>query len=177
MQGDTWDHASFRPCQTQRWLFYRLLGGAQLDWQLYFLKTNTQTHCRPPRDSSASANKRRKDSCDWPGWWYYLKEPDRAVVCQKQSTKQKKIKKHLCSGSAGRSHFEHVIEMAVWHNPSEREVQSSCLHEGICKQHSGSHALVTMQQHCSLSFQQCIHSFVSDWVNINREPLYLLRQS
>lgn len=123
-------------------------------------KTNTQTRSRPPRDSSASANKHRMDS-HWPGWWYDCRVK-RAVVCQKHSTKQNK--KNLCSGSAGRSHCERVIEMAVWHNQSECEVQLSCLQEGRCKQHSGSHALVAMQQHCFRS--PAVHSWFCLWSRV-----------
>jgi len=32
--------------------------------------------------------------------------------------------------SAGRSHFEHVIIVVVWHSQSERKTCSCCLHEG-----------------------------------------------
>lgn len=45
---------------------------------------------------------------DWPGRWYDWRVGP-AVVCQTQSTNQRK-QKTLCSGGAGRSHPEHVIQ-------------------------------------------------------------------
>jgi len=48
--------------------------------------------------------------------------------------------------SAGRSHSEHVIKMVVWHSQSEHKTSLCCLHEGICKQHSGSYGRVIIHR-------------------------------
>ena len=50
----------------------------------------------------------------------------------------------------------------------------------ICKQHSGSYARVTVHRYCNITHRDvCIFRVLSLNLvhNINREPLYLLRQS
>jgi len=149
-------------------------GCAASAWLTRELKTNTQKTLHTSERQLYLCN-RAQDGLSFRlmARSVVTEEPEQVVVCQKQSTKQKR---NMCSGSAGRSHCEHVMKMAVWHNPSEARSSRPAYKRVKCKQDSGSHTRVTKLLHCSHSGAVQLE-LVSDWVLVNREPLYLLRQS
>lgn len=139
-------------------------------------QTNTQTHCRPPRDSSASANKHRTDSQTWLARLMVRLESGASSRLPDAEHKQKKTKDTCAQGvQAARTlsmsskwQYDIISQSASSSRPAYMRVDANSTQD------------LTLSLQCSstaLAFQQCVHSSVSDWGNINREPLHLLRQS
>lgn len=109
---------------------FLLLSGAQKKNKN---KTNTQTHCKPPREKLSICKQApdRFSSRDWPGCYNWRVRP--AVICRhREQNKNSGAQEVQAARTLNVSSTWQcdVIEL-------ESEAESSCLHEGECKQDSG----------------------------------------